>query len=76
MVKKWIQQARRGMKKGSLHKALKIPMDTKIPTTLLTRIRSAPINAVVKNPTRVGKRRVKATGCLKKKVNFALNVRS
>jgi hypothetical protein len=63
------------MKKGSLHKALKIPASKRIPTTLLTRIHDARQNSIVKNPTKTGKRRIKATGCLKKKVNFALNVR-
>lgn len=63
------------MKKGSLHKALEIPKSERIPTTLLTRIKSAKQNTTIRNPTKTGKRRIKATGCLKKKVNFALNVR-
>jgi len=71
--KKWIQKALK--KKGALHKQLGIPANAKIPKTLLAKIKSAPIGKTVKNPTKVGKRKFKVTGLLKKRAVLAYTLR-
>ena len=71
--KRWIQKAK--IKKGALHRQLSIPADKDIPITLLKRIKNATTGGTITNPTKTGKRRIKITTLLKRRVNFALNVR-
>lgn len=75
MVKKWIQKAR--PKKGALSRQLGISEDKNIPTEMLKYIRDAPVNTwfdkthfMYAHP-----KRIKVTPLLKKRANFALNVR-
>ena len=70
---KWIQDV--DAKPGALHEPLEVPKGQEIPKTLEERIVDAPLGSTVKNPTGVGKRRVKVTRKLKARANFALNIR-
>lgn len=67
MSETWIQESKKGMKKGALHKQLGIPSDEKIPSTLLRNIVKTPVGKKLK-----GK---KITKLLKQRANWALNVR-
>lgn len=62
-------------KPGALHRQLNIPKDTKIPTTLLRTILKADTGDVIKNPTKVGRRRYRVTTLMQQRVNPALTVR-
>jgi len=75
MTKLWIQKATRKHKKGSLHKQLQVPQSKNIPKALLSRIKSAPIGKTVHNPSKTGKRRIKVTDLLKKRVVLAHTLR-
>jgi len=61
------------IKKGALHRQLGIPQGVRIPTRLLVAIKNAEIGETITNPTSMGKRRIKVTKLLKKRVVFALN---
>lgn len=74
-VSRWIQKARNPKKKGALHRQLGVPTDKNIPVTLLKLVRSAPIGKTLRNPLKVGNRRIPVTMLLKRRVQFALNVR-
>jgi len=67
--KKWIQKAIK--RKGALSRQLGIPEEQNIPVSLLSEIKKAPIGSVVKNPTGVGKKRVKVTRLLKQRATLA-----
>lgn len=73
----WIDIVRKKSKVGSgvTHRMLGIPRNQKIPFTLLEEIRKTPIGGWVKNPTRVGKNRIKVTPLLKKRAVLALNLK-
>lgn len=71
--KRWIQKAK--IKKGALHRQLSVPKDKDIPITLLKKIKSFSTGRTITNPTKTGKRIIKITTLLKRRVNFALNVR-
>lgn len=75
MPKYWIHDAVKAHKKGTLHRQLKVPMDKKIPKRLLSKIKGAEIGKTVRNPSKVGKRRVKVTGLLKKRAVLAHTLR-
>ena len=64
-----------GRKPGALHRQLGIPRATRIPTTLLRTIIRADTGDVVKNPTKVGKRRYRVTTLMQRRVNPVLTVR-
>lgn len=70
----WVQGAM-GKKPGALHRQLGIPQKTKLPTTLLRTILKADTGDVVKNPTKVGKRRYRVTTLLQQRANPALTLR-
>jgi hypothetical protein len=65
MVKKWIQAAMKGHKKGALHRQLGVPLDKTIPKKKLKKIVATPIG------NKVGARKV--TRLLKSRSLFALN---
>ena len=44
-------------------------------SNLLRKIKRTPTGKIVINPTKTGKKRIKVTTLLKRRVNFALNVR-
>jgi hypothetical protein len=67
MSKYWIQESKKGMKKGALHKQLGISEDKKISPKLLEKIVETPIGKKVKGKT--------VTRLLKQRANWALNVR-
>ena len=69
--KRWIKKAK--IKKGALHQQLAITGD--IPVTLLKKIKTSKTGTTITNPTKKGKRRIPVTTLLKRRVNFALNVR-
>lgn len=69
--KDWIQKAK--IKKGALHRQLVVTGD--IPVTLLKKIKRSKTGTTISNPTKKGKRRIPVTSLLKRRVNFALNVR-
>ena len=69
----WIGKAIK--KPGALHRQLGIPQETKIPTTLLRTILNADTGDVVKNPTKVGKRRYRVTTLLQQRVNPVLTLK-
>ncbi len=63
-------------RKGALRSQLKIPMGKNIPMTLLDRIIAAKVGDTIKNPTRVGVRRIKITRKLEQRSVLARNLRS
>ena len=68
MVKKvdmWIQKAK--VKPGALHRQLGVDQSRPIPTNVLNQIQKAPIGTQVKGKS--------VTPLLKRRVNFALNMR-
>jgi hypothetical protein len=65
----WMKGAFAKHKEGSLHKQLEVPAEKKIPKSLLARIASAKQGSRIKNPTKIGKRKITVTGLLKKRVN-------
>jgi hypothetical protein len=67
--KKWIQKAIK--KKGALSRQLDIPEEQNIPISLLGKIKKAKIGSVVKNPTGVGKKRIKVTRLVKQRATLA-----
>lgn len=74
MVKNYfIQEA--NIKKGALSRQLEIPERDNIPLILLRKIKVTPIGRTIMNPTSKGKRRIRVTALLKKRVVFALNIR-
>lgn len=66
MGNKWIQKARRGKRKGALHRQLGIPIGQRIPKTKLRRIVRTPIGKKACGRT--------VTRTLKSRALFALNV--
>jgi|TARA_Y100000310_G_scaffold179723_1_gene179692 hypothetical protein len=73
MVRRWIQRAI--IRPGSLSRALEIPKGEKIPSSLLKRIVKASSGDVIKNPTGVGKKKIKVTRSLERKAILALNLK-
>lgn len=71
-MKKWIQKIK--LKKGGLHKLLGINAEEKIPRSLIGRIMKAEVGDVIRNPSMKGRRKIKVTRILKKKVNLARNL--
>ena len=69
--KNWIQKI--PLKKAALHRQLAVTGD--IPVTLLRKIKRSKTGTTIANPTKTGKRRIPVTPLLKRRVNFALNVR-
>lgn len=72
-MSKWIQKAIK--KPGALSRQLGIPEEDTIPVTLLKKIRDAKVGSVIKNPTSKGKKRIKVTNLLKRRVVLALTLR-
>lgn len=60
-------------KKGALHKMLGIPLDQKIPFTLLEEIRVTEIGKRAHNPTQIGHKIIKVTKLLKARAVRGLN---
>ena len=73
MVKKWIQKVH--LKKGVLHKQLGIPQEKKIPMSLLNRIVSAKAGQTIKNPTSLGKRKIRVTRLVEERAILARNLK-
>lgn len=62
-------------KPGALHRQLSISQDTRIPKTLLVTILNADTGDVIKNPTKVGRRRYRVTTLMQRRVNPVLTAR-
>jgi len=73
MARYWIQRAIKHP--GALKRQLKIPKDKKIPIELLKAIVRARAGETIRNPTSVGKRRIKVTRTLERRAILALNLR-
>lgn len=73
MVKKFIKKAIK--KPGALSKQLGIPIKKNIPMTLLNKIVAAKAGQTIKNPTKVGKRRIKVTRKLEQRAILARNLK-
>mgnify|MGYP000244578828 CR=1 FL=1 len=69
----WIQRAIKH--RGALHRQLKIPPRKKIPVKLLKAIVRAKAGQTIRNPTKVGKRRIKVTRLLERRAILALTLR-
>jgi hypothetical protein len=76
MAKKtyWVGEVM-GRKPGALHRQLGISQDTRIPKTLLDIIQNADTGDVIKNPTKVGRRRYRVTTLMQRRVNPVLTAR-
>ena len=72
--KYWMGEAM-GRKPGALHRQLEIPQDTRIPKTLLVTIQNADTGDVIRNPTKVGRRRYRVTTLMQRRVNPVLTAR-
>ena len=66
MTHKFIQRA--NLKKGALSRQLGVPIKKNIPITLLNKIIKAKAGDTIRNPTSVGKRRIKVTRLLERRV--------
>jgi hypothetical protein len=74
MKKKWIQKAE--PKKGALSRQLGVPEDENIPLVYLKDIQRTPIGKTIILSNGIYQhRKIKVTRLLKKRVQFALNVR-
>jgi hypothetical protein len=73
MKDKWIQKIK--FKKGTLSKQLGVPIEEKIPKTLLRKIIKAEPGDLIKNPTKIGKRKLKVTKLMEQRSNLALNLK-
>ena len=73
MAKKWIRKAK--LKKGTLSRQLDIPEIDDIPITLLRAIRDADIGDTIKNPTKMGKQKIKVTRLLKMRAVLAITLK-
>ena len=71
--KYWIQRAIK--RPGALSRQLGIPIEKDIPTKLLLKIKRAKIGTTIRNPTKVGKRRIKVTRLLKRRAILALTLK-
>jgi len=69
MTKKFIKKIK--IKKGALSKQLGIPEEKNIPMTLLNKIIKAKAGQTIKNPTRIGKKRIKVTRKLERRAILA-----
>jgi hypothetical protein len=58
------------LKKGALRKQLGVPKSKKIPKTLIRKITATEIGSEIKNPTEIGKEKIKVTRLLKKRAQF------
>lgn len=70
----WMGEAM-GRKPGALHRQLVISQDTRIPKTLLATIQNAETGDVIKNPTKIGRRRYRVTTLMQRRVNPVLTAR-
>ena len=70
---RWIQKAK--IKRGALSRQLGIPEEKNIPVTLLNRIIKARPGEVIRNPTKVGKRRIRVTRLLERRAILARNLK-
>ena len=74
MADKWIQKI--NLKKGTLHRQLGIPLDKKIPISLLNKIVSAKSGDMITNPTSLGKKKIKVTRVLERRAILARNLKN
>jgi len=72
-MKKWIQQAIH--RPGKLHTELGISKGEKIPMSLLNEIIKAKAGQTIKNPTRVGKKKILVTRKIEQRAILARNLR-
>lgn len=70
----WIQEAK--PKKGALSAQLGIAQKDNIPMTLLNKIIKAKPGDIVKNPTMVGKKKIKVTRLLERRAILARNFKN
>ncbi len=70
---KWIQRAIH--RPGKLHFDLEIPKDKKIPMSLLNAIVKAKAGQTIKNPTSVGKKKIKVTRKIEQRAILARNLK-
>lgn len=61
---------------GALSKQLGISQEEKIPFSLLDKIIKARAGDIIKNPTMVGKRRIKVTRLLERRAILAKNLKN
>jgi len=73
MTRYWIQKAIKHP--GALKEQLGVPKEKKIPTKLLKAIIQAKAGETIRNPTKVGKRRIKVTRKLERRAICAMNLR-
>ena len=62
------------LKRVALHKQMGIPMDKKIPVTLLRKIKNTKLGKTIKNPTKTGRKKYKVTRLLKERVVQVINL--
>jgi hypothetical protein len=74
MGKKWIQKTE--LRKGALSKQLKIPIKKNIPMTLLNEIIQAKPGQTIKNPTNIGKKKIKVTRLMERRTILARNLKN
>lgn len=73
MVKKWISGLH--LRKGVLHKRLGVGQGKRIPMKLLNKIISAKAGETIKNPTDVGRKRIKVTRLIEERAILARNLK-
>lgn len=69
MVRRFIKKAIK--RPGALSRQLKIPIKKNIPMTLLNKIVKAKAGQTIRNPTKIGKRRIKVTRLLERRAILA-----
>jgi hypothetical protein len=73
MPRKFIQRI--NIRKDALRKQLKIPKGKRIPMTLLDKIISAKAGQSIKNPTKIGIKKIKVTRLLEHRSILARNLK-
>ncbi len=64
------------LKTGALHRQLGIPINIIIPMILLRKIILSKPGMVIRNPTRVGRRRIRVTRLLERRAILAVNLKN
>lgn len=59
------------IKKGALHRQLRIPQDKKIPKALIVKITKNEPGEVIKNPSKIGRAKYRVTEKMRKRAFFA-----
>lgn len=70
----WVKRIK--IKKGALSKQLGIPVGKRIPLSLLKKIQAARVGKIIRNPTKIGYKRIKITPKLERRAILAIRLKA